>query len=269
MDMTDRPFDATAFSHNRERLLEHDCAGHFLQGTVTFARERDLMSDDHFSVDGSLIEAWASMKSFRPKGEDDGDNNGFADFKGTKRSNETHESKTDPEAKLFRKGRGKEAKLAYMGHVLMENRNGLIADFSLTEASGTAERNAGLDMARREQKRRRRRRPRTPRMTLAGDKNYDTRAFVRQCRNARVTPHVAQFQHARRSSAIDGRTTRHPGYAMSQTARLLIEKIFGWMKTIAGFRRSRYRGRRRTALAGTVVAATYNLLRITKLQPAT
>lgn len=263
MDMTDVPFDPTVFTHNRDRLLTHDVATIFLQGTVALASERDLMSDDHFSVDGSLIEAWASMKSFRPKDDDSDDNNGFADFKGTKRSNDTHESKTDPESRLFRKGRGKEAKLAYMGHVLMENRNGLVADFVVTEANGTAERDAGFAMAKRTQKRRRRRH----RMTLGADKNYDTRAFVRQCRDSQITPHVAQFQHARRSSAIDGRTTRYPGYAVSQTARMLIEKIFGWMKTIGGFRRSRYRGRRKTAFAGTIVAATYNLLRITKLQP--
>lgn len=267
MDMMDAPFDATAFSHNRERLIEHDCAGLFLASTAALAREHALMSDDHFSVDGSLIEAWASMKSFRPKDDESGDNNGFADFKGTRRSNDTHESKTDAEARLFRKGRGKEAKLAYMAHVLMENRNGLIADFDVSEANGTAEREAGLEMARRAQQGRRRRGRRT-RMTLAGDKNYDTRDFVRQCRAAGVTPHVARFQHARRSSAIDGRTTRHPGYRMSQTARLLIEKIYGWMKTVAGFRRSRFRGRQRTAFAGTVAAATYNLLRITKLRPA-
>jgi hypothetical protein len=222
------------------------------------------MSDDHFSVDGSLIEAWASMKSFRPKDDDDGDNNGFADFKGTKRSNDTHESKTDPDAKLCRKGRGKDAKLSFMAHVLMENRNGLVSDFAFTEANGTAEREAGLELAKRVKLRRRRRRT-----TLAADKNYDTRAFVAACREVHITPHVAQFQHARRSSAIDGRTTRHRGYRMSQTARLLIEKIYGWAKAVAGFRRSRYRGRQKTAFAGTLVMATYNLLRISKLTPAT
>jgi transposase len=264
MDMTDRPFDATVFSHNRDRLMDYEVAAMFLQGTVGLAEELGLMSDEHFSVDGSLIEAWASMKSFRPKHDNDGDNNGFADFKGTKRSNDTHESKTDPEAKLFRKGRGKEAKLAYMAHVLMENRNALVADFTLTEANGTAERDAGLKLAKRAKKRRR---PKG-RTTLAADKNYDTRAFVASCRAARITPHVAQFQHAHRSSAIDGRTTRHRGYHVSQTARLLIEKIFGWMKAVAGFRRSRYRGRRKTAFAGTIVMATYNLLRISKLLPA-
>ena len=199
-----------------------------------------------------------------------GVNNGFADFKGTTRSNDTHESKTDPDARLFRKGRGREAKLAYMAHVLMENRHGLISDFSLTTATGTAEREAALDLATREQRRRRRRRSaRRPRMTLGADKNYDTRDFVRQCRERVITAHVAQFQHARRSSAIDGRTTRHRGYRMSQTARMLIEKIYGWMKTVAGFRRTRFRGCRKTAFAGTIAATAYNLLRITKLQPAT
>lgn len=263
--MTDVPFDPTVFSHNRERLMAHQVAAEFLQGTVALARADKLMSDEHFSVDGSLIEAWASMKSFRPKDDAEDDNNGFADFKGTKRSNDTHESKTDPEARLFRKGRGKEAKLAFMAHVLMENRYGLVADFALTEANGTAERQAGLELAKRVK---RRHRPRG-RTTLAADKNYDTRAFVASCRAARITPHVAQFQHARRSSAIDRRTTRHRGYAMSQTARLLIEKIYGWAKAVAGFRRSRYRGRRKTAFAGTLVMATYNLLRISKLQPVT
>jgi len=263
MDMTDVPFDPTVFTHNRDRLLEHDVAGFFLRGTVSMAREHRLMSDEHFSVDGSLIEAWGSMKSFRPKDDNSDDNNGFADFKGTRRRNDTHESKTDPDARLFRKGRGREAKLAYMGHVLMENRHGLVADFVLTEANGTAERSAGLAMAQRARRRRRHR------MTLAADKNYDTREFVRRCREAAITPHVAQFQHARRRSSIDGRTTRHRGYCVSQTSRMLIEKIFGWMKTIAGFRRSRYRGRRKTAFAGTIAAAAYNLIRITKLLPAT
>ena len=267
MDLSERPFDPTAFTRYRARLLEHDISFEFLSQTVRLARELDLMSDDHFSVDGTLIDAWASMKSFRPKDDDTGDNNGFADFKGTKRKNDTHESKTDPEARLFRKGRGKEAHLAYMAHALMENRHGLIADFELTRATGTAEREAALAMASRQQIRRGNRR-RHRRMTLGADKGYDTKAFVASARQMGVTPHVAQFQHARRSSAIDGRTTRHRGYSMSQRSRLLIEKIFGWMKTIGGFRRSRFRGSQRTALAGRLVAATYNLLRISRLASA-
>ena len=168
--MTDVPFDPTVFTHNRDRLMEHEVAALFLQGTVALAHERKVMSDDHFSVDGSLIEAWASMKSFRPKGDDDGDNNGFADFKGTKRSNDTHESKTDPYAKLFRKGRGKEAKLSFMAHVLMENRNGLVVDALVTEANGTCERDAAHIMLDR----------RVPRATMSvgADKAYDTGDFV-------------------------------------------------------------------------------------------
>ena len=267
MDLTEKPFDPTAFTRYRARLLDHDISGEFLARTVLLAREHDLMSDDHFSVDGTLIDAWASMKSFRPKDDDSKDNNGFADFKGTTRRNDTHESKTDLEARLFRKGRGKEARLAYMAHALMENRHGLIADFELTLATGTAEREAALSMAARQQERRKHGQ-RHRRMTLGADKGYDTKAFVADARKMGVTPHVAQFQHNRRSSAIDGRTTRHPGYSMSQRSRLLIEKIFGWMKTIGGFRRTRFRGCQRTALAGRLVAATYNLLRIMRLTTA-
>lgn len=201
------------------------------------------------------------MKSFRPKDEDkdDGDNNGRGDFKGEKRSNETHESKTAPEAKLLRKGRGREAKLCYVGHALMENKNGLVVDFSVTEAHGRAEREAALAMVK---KRRRKGR----RITLAADKNYDTREFVHQCRQHGVTPHVAQNQHARRRSAIDGRTTRHPGYRQSHIARMLIEKVFGWMKVVGGLRRTRFKGRQRTESAALSVAAAYNLLRIGKLE---
>lgn len=280
MDMTDRPFDASTFSKNRERLLEHQVARRFFDAVVDQAAAAGLLGSDHFSVDGTLIEAWGSTKSFRPKDDDSRDNNGFADFKGTKRSNETHESKTDPESRLYRKGRGREAKLSYMGHALMENRNGLMTGFELTEASGYAERAAALDMVDREKNRRERKKKRKQRkasrrknkkrrtMTLAADKGYDTRDFVRDCRERHITPHVAQNQHARRRSAIDGRTTRHPGYRLSATARLLIEKIFGWMKTVGGFRRSRFRGRARTRASGLMVAATYNILRMIKLQPA-
>lgn len=260
MDLTDRPFDATAFSHNRERLLRHEVATHFFRQVVEQARQRTLLSEEHFSVDGTLIEAWASIKSFRPKDEDDdGDNNGWATFKGEKRSNETHESKTDPEAKLMRKGNGREAKLSYMGHVLMENRNGLILDFRVTEANGRAEREAGLEMAKKRGRKGRR-------VTLAADKGYDTKDFVAGCHEAGLVPHVAQNQHARRRSAIDGRTTRHPGYARSQVARMLIEKIFGWMKTVGGLRRTRLRGRQKTEAASLAIATAYNLLRMSKLE---
>ena len=265
MDMLDKAFDATAFTHNRERLMRHDVAGLFLSEVVEVARRQDLLSSEHFSVDGTLIEAWASMKSFRPKDEDGGDNNGYGDFTGQSRGNDTHESKTDPEARLTRKGRGKEAKLAYMGHALMENRNGLLLDFELTQANGYAERDGAIKMLTREQARRagtKKRGGKGLRATVAADRGYDAREFVRRCRDLGITPHIAR---KRRSSAIDGRTTRHPGYAMSTKARRLIEKIFGWMKSAAAFRRTRFRGQNKTAFTAKLVAATYNALRITRL----
>lgn len=272
MELSEQPFDHSTFSKNRQRLLDNDVSLRFFDEVVAEARDMGMLSGDHFSVDGTLVEAWASVKSFRPKDDDSDDNNQFGGFKGEKRSNETHESNTDPESRLFRKGRGREAKLSYMGHALMENRSGLMVDFELGEATGRAEREAALEMVARERKRRKkkrkqakssRRRNRTGRrMTLAADKGYDTRDFVRDCRERGVTPHVAQNQHARRRSAIDRRTTRHPGYRQSAKARLLIEKIFGWMKTAGGFRRSRYRGRAKTRASGLLVAATFNLLRI-------
>lgn len=278
MDLSESAFDASTFSKNRDRLLEHDVARMFFDGVVALADDRRLLSEEHFSADGTLVEAWASLKSYRPKTSDGSDSNAWADFRGEKRSSETHESVTDPEAKLYRKGRGKEAKLSYMAHALMENRNGLVVDMELTEATGTAERDAAIEMVERRRKKRRRKRKRQKaarkksrkprRMTLAADKAYDTKDFVRRCRELRVTPHVAQFQHARRRSAIDGRTTRHPGYRISQRARWRVEKIFGWMKEVAGFRRSRFRGRRRTEAAALLVASTFNLLRISNLATA-
>lgn len=262
MSMVDEPFDASTFSRNRDRLLEHEVAHRFLQAVVARAKKSRLMSTDHFSVDGTLIEAWASMKSFRPKGEDDGgDGNGWGDFRGQKRSNETHESKTDPEAKLARKGGGREARLAFSHHALMENRNGLIVDVKLAPARGDAETTAALELLVDAV-------PTSNQITLGADKAYDTRGFVEQCRELNVTPHVAQNQHARRSSAIDARTTRHPGYAVSQRVRRRIESIFGWMKTVGGFRRTRYRGVARSELYAHIVAAAYNLLRMGKLMPA-
>lgn len=259
MDMTDKVFVPTVFTKNRDRLMDHEVAALFLSATVEVARDRGLLSSEHFSVDGTLIEAWASMKSFRPKDDDDSDNNGFGDFKGKKRKNETHESKTDPESKLYRKGRGKEAKLAYMGHALMENRNGLIVDFELTEANGHAERDAAIEMLDRQRRDKKGRKPR--RVTLGADAGYDAKEFVKRCRDRRVTPHLAQKKH----SAIDGRTTSHPGYAVSVRARRLIEKIFGWMKTAAAHRRTRFRGKRKTAFSTLIVAASFNLLRLSNL----
>lgn len=276
LDMIAEPFDASTFSHNRERLLEHDVARKFFQATVERARREDLLSADHFSVDGTLIEAWGSTKSFRPKEDNSTDNKGFTDFKGQERSNETHESKTDPDARLYRKGRGREAKLSHMGHVLIENRNGLVVDAELTAATGTAERDAAITMAGRERSRRSKggnkaqkqttsKDPKPRRFTLAADKAYDTKDFVRQCRDLRVTPHVAKNEHSRRSSAIDGRTTRHAGYTMSTRARRLTEKTFGWLKTYGGLRRTRFKGKQRTAQAFLMGFTALNLLRMAKM----
>lgn len=261
MSMVEEPFDASSFSRNRDRLLEHEVAHRFLQVIVAQAKKKRLMSTDHFSVDGTLVESWASMKSFRPKDEDDddrGDGNGWGDFRGEKRSNETHESKTDPEARLMRKGNGREARLSYSHHALMENRHGLIVDVKVASATGDAETNAAVDLVVRAL-------PTSNQITLGADKAYDTRAFVEACREFGVTPHVAQNEHARRSSAIDARTTRHPGYEVSQRVRRRIESIFGWLKTVGGLRKTRYRGIARTQLYAHVAAAAYNLLRMGKL----
>lgn len=264
MDMTEEPFDASSFSRNRDRLLEHEVAHRFLQAIVARAKKARLMSSEHFSVDGTLIESWASMKSFRPKDEDDddrGDGNGWGDFKGQSRSNDTHESKTDPDSKLYRKGHGREAKLAYIGNVLMENRNGLVVDMNVVTASGTAETSAALDLVASAL-------PTSHQITLGADKAYDTRGFVESARDLGITPHVAQNQHARRSSAIDSRTTRHEGYGVSQRIRRRIESIFGWMKTVGGFRRTRYKGRAKTELYAHIAAAAFNLMRVAKMLPA-
>ena len=263
MDMTDPSFDPSTFSKNRERLIEADIAKQFFARVVQQATDARLMSDEHFTVDGTLIDAWASLKSFKEKGSakqapPDDPGNPTVDFHGQKRSNETHQSTTDPEAKLARKGSGKEAKLSYSGHALMENRNGLLVDLRIDDANGRAEREAALQMLDDDL-------PGDNPITLGADRAYDTRDFVGQCRSRNVTPHVAQHQSARRSSAIDARTTRHPGYAVSQRIRKRVEEIFGWVKTIANFRRTRYRGRPRTQLAAYFVAAAYNLLRIAKL----
>lgn len=255
MDMMESAFDASSFSRNRERLMKHEVAALF------FAAVRDqgseLMSAEHFSVDGTLIEAWASLKSFRPKGEDDGgDGNGWGQFRGQKRSNETHESKTDPESKLARKGDGQAAKLSFCAHALMENRNGLLVNLLVSEANGNAERDAAIEMLAETE---------GGRVTLGADKGYDTRDFVARCRKHGVTPHVAKNEHARRRSAIDARTTRHIGYELSQRVRKRVEQIWGWMKTTGGLRKTRYKGVRRTQLAAYFIGSAYNLLRIAKL----
>ena len=263
MNLMDRSFDPTVFTKNRIRLLEHRVGQQLFDEVVAEAHGRGLLSDEHFTVDGTLIEAAASLKSFKPRDgyppPDDGDpGNPSVDFHGQRRSNVTHRSTTDPESRLFRKGKGKEARLVFMAHALMENRNGMLTDFQVTQATGTSERDSVpvlLDQARE-----RRFRPKT----VGGDKGYDTRDCVAAMRERRVTPHVAQ-NTTRRSSAIDGRTTWRPGYAQSQRVRKRVEEIFGWMKTVGGFRRTRYRGLDRTGLAGYLVATAYNLVRMAKL----
>jgi hypothetical protein len=232
---------------------------------VRQAAELGLLSDDHFSVDGTLIEAAASLKSFRAKDKPPSDEppandpgNPTIDFHGEKRSNATHQSTTDPEARLAKKSRGAQAHLAYVGHALMENRHGLLVDFQLSQASGTAERDTLPDLI--DQARQRGFHVKT----IAADKGYDTRNCVAQLRQRQVTPHVTQ-NTTRRRSAIDRRTTRHVGYALSQCARKRVEEIFGWLKTVGGFRRTRYRGLARTQLAGYLVGAAYNLVRMVKL----
>jgi transposase len=265
MNMDEKSFDPTVFTKNRERLLKHNVASKFFGVIVEQAQAAGLMSDEHFTVDGTLIEAWASLKSFRRKDEKPGDKpppddpgNPTIDFHGEKRSNATHESKTDPESRLARKGRGKEAKLAYSQHALMENRNGLLVELQIATANGTAERETAIAMIDDYL-------PGSERITLAGDKGYDTRDFIEQCQERRVTPHVAQNISARRSSAIDGRTTRHPGYGISQVIRKRVEEIFGWLKTVANFRKTRFKGLERTQLASYLVGAAYNLMRMAKL----
>lgn len=262
MSMVDDPFDASSFSRNRDRLLEHEVAHRFLQEVVSLAESKRLMSSEHFSVDGTLIQAWASQKSFRPKDEDDdnrGDGNGWADFKGKKRSNETHESKTDPEAKLLKKSDGQEAKLVFGGDVLMENRNGLVVDASARIAVGTTEAEAALELLMRSVP--------TKGITVGADKGYDSRFFVDGTRTLDATAHVSQNITAHRGSNIDGRTTRHIGYRLSGVIRRRIEQVFAWTKTVAGCRRSRFKGVKRTELLFTFACIAYNLLRISKLDP--
>jgi transposase len=261
-------FDPTVFTKNRRRLLRHHVAQRFFDEVVRQAAGLGLLSDEHFTVDGTLIEAAASLKSFRPKNgpprsrPPDDPGNPTVNFHGERRSNMTHQSTTDPEALLAKKGKGKEARLSFMGHALMENRNGLVVDFQLSQATGTAERDMAPKLV--DEARQRGFHPRT----LAGDKSYDTRDCVADLRRRRVTPHVAQNTSGRRS-AIDRRTTRHVGYAISQCIRKRVEEIFGWMKTIGGFRRTRYRGLERTQLAGYIVATAYNLVRMVRLTPST
>jgi transposase len=259
-----KAFDATTFTKNRERLLTHEIADRFFAAVVRQAKLRRYLSSDHFSVDGTLLEAWASHKSFKPK-DDPGPRgpsgrNVEANFHGEKRSNKTHASTTDPEALLARKSNNTAARLCFAGHLLMENRNALIVDIDLTQADGYAERAAALQMLARLPRRRRRR-------TVAADKAYDTAGFVADCRDLGVTPHVAPNTTNRRS-AIDGRTTRHPGHRTSQRIRARIEEPFGWIKTVGGGRKLRYRGRQRNRAWFLLAGATYNLIRIAALDTA-
>ena len=256
-------WDVTVFTKNRERLLDGDVAAKFMVAVLSQPRVKALLSDEHFSVDGSLIEAWASIKSFKPKDEGDGPpegggRNAERDFHGERRRNESHASTTDPDARLYRKGRGKEAKLCHMGHLLMENRHGLIVDALLTPASGTAERAAALAMLGRQTGRHR--------ATLGADKGYDAADFVVDLRALNVTPHIAQ--NSSRRSAINRRTTRHPGYATSQRVRKRIEEAFGWIKTTGGLRKTRHRGTERVGWTFTLTAAACNLVRLPKLLAA-
>jgi transposase len=260
MDMTEASFDATAFTHNRARLIAHDVAGEFFRAVVDQAKASNLMSSDHFTVDGTLIEAAASLKSFKRKDDDDtkppdDKGNPTVDFHGEKRGNETHESTTDPDARLARKGKGKEAKLSYSAHALMENRNGLLVGFELDTADGYAERRAALELVDNCL-------PGKRRITLGADKGYDTRDFVAACRERNITPHVAQKT---RYSALDARTSRPNGYAISQRIRKRVEEIFGWMKTVGGYRKTRYVGFGANQVVAMLTAAAYNLVRMARL----
>ncbi|MCA9630695.1 MAG: IS5 family transposase [Myxococcales bacterium] len=265
MNIAAPAFDHASFSKNRERLIKHEVAEQFFAAVMDEATKAKLTSDDHFTVDGTLLQAWASLKSVKPRDDEEppasGGRNADVDFHGQRRTNETHRSTTDPEARIARKGRGQEAKLCFSGHVLMENRNGLVLDVLVSQANGTAERDAALLMLDR------RRGPRK-RVTLGADKGYDTRAFVEALRERAVTPHVAQHT-TRRRSAIDGRTTQHEGYRLSQRVRKRVEEVFGWMKTVGGGRKLRYIGTARNQFWATLTATAYNLLRMANLSPAT
>jgi len=264
LNMDDGAWDVTVFTKNRDRLLEGEVAQAFFEQVLAQARGAKLLSDEHFTVDGTLIEAWASHKSFKRKDEPpapprDGTRNPTVNFKQEKRSNKTHRSTTDPEARLFKKSEGAGAQLCYMGHVLMENRNGLAVSGRLTQAGGTAERDACLNMLEDLGGNRR--------ITLGGDKNYDVHDFVETLRSLKVTPHVAQ-NDTHRKSAIDGRTTRHPGYGVSMNKRKRVEEIFGWLKTVGMMRKTRHRGVEKIGWMFTLSLAAYNLVRMRNLLPA-
>jgi transposase len=261
LNMDEAVWVPTVFSKNRDRLLEGDIAGRFFVQVLNQARAAELLSDEHFTVDGTLIEAWASHKSFqrkdRPATSPDDPGNPTVNFHGEKRGNDTHESTSDPDARLARKSGSQEAKLAYCGNLLMENRNGLVVDMELLQCNGTAERDAAMLMVERVKG--------TQRITLAADKGYDTKEFVQEMRSINATPHVAQNDKRRGGSAIDARTTRHAGYQISQRKRKRIEEVFGWIKTVGMLRKTRHRGIERVGWMFTFTAAAYNLVRMRNL----
>jgi transposase len=264
LGMDDAVWVPTTFTKNRDRLLDGDIAAAFFEAVLQQAKTARLLSDEHFTVDGTLLEAWASHKSFRPRDEDppppDG-GNPTVNFHGQRRANDTQQSTTDPDARLYKKARGREARLGYLGHVLMEHRSGLLVDTLLTPATGHGERDAALVMAQRI--------PGEHRVTLAGDKAFDTQASVTEWRRMGITPHVAQHDGGGRASAIDGRTTRHRGYGVSQRKRKLVEQAFGWMKTVGGLRKLHHRGGPLVAWIFTFTAAAYNIVRLRRLLPTT
>ncbi len=262
LELDEPVWNHAVFSKNRERLLNQEVAREFFQRVL--AQAKPHLSDEHFSVDGTLIEAWASQKSFQKK---DGGSDTPGEFRGTQRKNDTHASKTDPDAKLYRKGNGQEARLGYLGHVLMENRNGLIVDAMLTQADGTAERDAALLMQYRKW-RQRRQQQRNGAMSIGADKAYDTRDFVETVRELNIRPHVAQNVKRSGGSAIDGRTTRYTSYRISQHKRPLIEKAFGWMKQTGGMRKAKLRGLANVSWQFIMTAAAFNLWRLPKIQAA-
>ena len=262
LGMDDAVWAPTVFTKNRDRLLDGDIAAAFFEAVLIHADTARLLSDDHFTVDGTLLEAWASQKSFRPRDEEPppaGGSNPTVDFHGQRRTNDTHQSTTDPDARLYKKACGREARLGYLGHVLMEHRSGLIVRATVTPADGYGERDAALVMVQQV--------PGRQRITVAADKGYDTRDLVAGLRAMQATPHIAQHTTGRRS-AIDGRTTRHPGYTISQQKRKLVEQGFGWMKTIGGLRKLRHRGGRLVGWIFTFTAAAYNIVRMRRLLPA-
>ena len=267
MDMTDKPWDHSSFSKYLSQAVEHEVGQTFFEEVVLLAKDKHLLSDEHFTVDGTLIEAWASMKSFvrkgkKAKGTDDDSGNPTVDFHGEKRTNQTHESTTDPEARLMKKSAGKEARLCFGAHALMENRNGLLMDLKVTSATETTETKAAIKILEEKKKDRL-----MEARSVGADKGYHNREFVSHLRQEEIRPHVAEVTD-RKVKGLDGRTTSVCGYALSQRIRKRVEEIFGWMKTTGGLRKSRYRGIAKTQTAAYWVGAAYNLLRISRLQVA-